>query len=323
MEAVPFIAAISPFVDETSAMADIILAPHSALESWADDVPQPGVGLSSASIAQPVVAPIHDTRACGDILIELGRRLGNDMAEVLPWDNGYNYLRARWREIHASRAASLNMDFDTFWNNVLQAGVWAEDRRGPSLPVPATVLDPGDGAAPDEEFPFYFQPYVSLAWLDGRAANLPWQQELPDPLTGVVYNSWIELNPVTAGRMQLSDGDVVEVRSASGSLRAPVLVYPAVRPDVVSMPIGQGHRTFGRYASERGANPLSILNDTTDRDSDALAWCATTVNVSKTGEHVKLIRMSGTPRELGRSILGPYGEGGKPAPHDDADEHHG
>ena len=120
----------------------------------------------------------------------------------------------------------------------------------------------------------------------------------------------------------LRDGDVVEIQSASGSLRAPVVTYPAIRPDVVAMPIGQGHRNYGRYASGRGANPLAIVNNLVDRDSGALAWGATMVGISRTGDHVDLIRTSGTPRELGRSILSPYGEGGKPDPHAD-DEHHG
>lgn len=321
IESVPFVTAISPFVDDTSAMADIILTPHSALESWGDDAPQPGVGLSTASIAQPVVAPVHDTRALGDIIIELGRRLDNNVATTLPWDTTYDFLRAQWRKIYDARAGSLDgMNFEEFWNSVLQAGVWAEERKGPALAVTSGVIDPGTPVIPDGEFSFHFQPYISPIFADGRGANLPWQQELPDPLTGVVYNSWIELNPATAKEMKLKDGDVVEVSSASGSLRAPVIIYPAVRPDVVAMPIGQGHQHYGRYASKRGANPLAILNDTVDRDSGALAWCATTVSIKSVGERVALIRNSGTPRELGRSILGPYGEGGKTR-HESDDDH--
>ncbi len=318
---VPFVAAISPFIDDTSAMADVILAPHSFLESWSDDTPQPGVGIASASIAQPVVAPVHDTRDFGDIVIEIGRRLGRDVATQLPWENTLEFLQARWRELYGPRSAELgSMEFGKFWNNVLQAGVWAENRKGPALPAVSRVIDPGEPAAAGDGF--YFHPYVSLAMADGRGANLPWQQELPDPLTGMVYNSWVELNPATAKELGVEDGDVVTVSAAGGSLEAPVVVYPAVRPDVVAMPMGQGHRTFGRYASGRGANPLSIVDETVDRDSGALAWGSTTVSVAKTGRRVKLIRQSGTPRDLGRSILGPYGEGGKPAPHGD-DEHHG
>ena len=45
----------------------------------------------------------------------------------------------------------------------------------------------------------------------------------------------------------------------TGSLRAPVVISPGIGPDAVAMPVGQGHETFTRYASGRGANPLAIL----------------------------------------------------------------
>lgn len=324
IDAVPFVYAISPYVDETSAMADLILPPHASLESWFDATPDPGIGLAAASIAQPVVKPIHDTRAAGDIFIELGRRIDGDLAEQLPWDDTRAYLQARWRELFDARAGSFgDKTFERFWSDVLSAGVWAEEQRGPELPRPATVIDPGTPAAPGGEYPFHFVPFLSQAFHDGRGAKLPWQQELPDPLTGVVYSSWIELNPETAKRLGVRDGDVVEVASAAGTLRAPAISFPAIRPDVIAMPIGQGHATYGRYASGRGANPLAIVADIADRDSGAHAWCATPVKIERTGERVRLTRLSGTPRDLGRSILGPEGEGGRPRHHDDADEHHG
>lgn len=325
IDAVPFVVAVSAYVDETSAMADLILAPHAALESWYDATPQPGVGLATASIAQPVVSPVHDTRAAGDIFIELGRRIDGEIAATMPWDDMQSFLRARWKQLYDTRAAALGgKSFDGFWNDVLAAGVWAEEVRGPDLPSELPVVDPGDvEAAAGGEFPFHFVPYLSQAFHDGRGANLPWQQELPDPLTGVVYASWIELNPQTAAELGLRDGDVVEVRSRAGSLRSPVVTYPAIRPDVIAMPIGQGHEHYGRYAAGRGANPFAILTDTADRDSGAHAWCATNVALTPTGERVRLARLSGTPRDLGRAILGPEGEGGAPAHHDDDDEHHG
>ena len=42
-------------------------------------------------------------------------------------------------------------------------------------------------------------------------------------------------------------------------MRAPVVISPGIGPDAVAMPVGQGHETFTRYASGRGANPLAIL----------------------------------------------------------------
>ena len=101
-------------------------------------------------------------------------------------------------------------------------------------------------------------------------------QELPDALTGVVYGSWIELNPATAEELGLSEGDVVDVASPSGSISVPVLVYPAIMPGVVAMPIGQGHDAYGRYAKDRGVNPIQILAPQMEAQTGSLAWARPT-----------------------------------------------
>jgi hypothetical protein len=138
---------------------------------------------------------------------------------------------------------------------------------------------------------------------DGRGANLPWLQELPDPLTSVVYGSWVELNPATAKQLGVSDGDIVDVESVHGRIAAPVCVYHAIRPDVVAMPIGQGHHQYGRYARDRGVSPIRILAPEIEPSTGALASSATRVKLTRTGRHVRLLKTDGTPRELGRHIV--------------------
>jgi anaerobic selenocysteine-containing dehydrogenase len=117
----------------------------------------------------------------------------------------------------------------------------------------------------------------------GRGADLPWLQELPDPLTTAMWGSWVELNPTTAALLGVKQGDIVTVRSRHGSLEAPVLLFPGIRPDVVAMPMGQGHQSYGRYANQRGANPVSILAALHDVPSGTLAGAATRVSIEPTG----------------------------------------
>ena len=138
---------------------------------------------------------------------------------------------------------------------------------------------------------------------DGRGANLPWMQELPDPNTSVVWGSWVEINPATAGQLGLQEGDLVAVESPNGQITVPVFVYPGIRPDVIAIPIGQGHREFGRYATNRGVNPLQILAPQMDSQAGSLAWGATRVKLAATGQRVKLVKTSGTSRDLGRDIV--------------------
>ena len=153
-----------------------------------------------------------------------------------------------------------------------------------------------DGDA--NQYPFHFLPYASQQFYDGSSAHLPWLQELPDPLTSAMWSSWVELNPQTARRLGIGEGDVVEIASAHGSVRAPAVMFPGLAPDVIAMPVGQGHETFTRYASRRGVNPIAILAPVAEPETGALAWAATRVKVARAGEpDGSLIMFAGETRE--------------------------
>ncbi|MET0659021.1 MAG: molybdopterin-dependent oxidoreductase [Steroidobacteraceae bacterium] len=307
---IPFIVSLSSFMDETTAHADLILPSHTYLESWGDDFPEPGVGFPVGAISQPVVSPLYDTRATGDIVLNLAHRLGFD--KELPWTSMKDCLKQGWQQIYQRGAPAAGAEsFEAFWSSVLQAGVWGQDAHRVA-DAPVTIdsqwiagmhIGAEEGTAADDGYPFALHLYLSSGLHDGRGANLPWMQELPDPLTSVVYGSWIELNPATAKKLGVAEGDVVDVQSAHGRISAPVVIYPAIRPDVVAMPIGQGHSGYGRYAQHRGSNPIQILAPEIEPSTGALAWSATRVKLTRTGRSVKLLKTDGTTRELGRNIL--------------------
>ena len=136
-------------------------------------------------------------------------------------------------------------------------------------------------------------------------------QELPDPMTSITYASWVEMNPKTAKDMKVMEGDVVQVESAFGKVKSRVHIYPAIMPDVVAMPMGQGHSSFGRYAKDRGSNPIQILAPAKDRKSGAFAWAATRVKITKTKERIQFAKTAGHDRMLGRNIYETTGHKGK------------
>ena len=373
---VPLIVSLSSFVDETTAMADLILPSHTYLESWGDDFPEPGVGFRAGAISQPVVSPLYDTRDTGDTLLAVAAAVNPGGA--LTAASAEEYLRDRWRAIHerdgaagaaaeavqaavaaegeeatfaseseeaavapeseeatvaaegqeaaateiapAEGAVAADADpdpagwmpdaFDEFWNSVLRAGVWGENTRADmeAVTVDAGVIgnigvDAPEFAGSSDAYPFILQPYLSLNMRDGHSANLPWMQELPDALTSVVYGSWLEINPATARELGLRDGDLVDVESPQGTISVPVLTFPAIMPNVVAMPVGQGHGEYGRYASGRGANPIEILAPQVEPETGSLAWNATRVRLSPTGRRGSLVRTGGLSRDLGRGII--------------------
>ncbi len=312
LDKVRLIVALSSFRDETTEQADLILPTNTYLESWGDDVPDPGVGFPVASISQPVVTTLYDTLPVGDIMLSLARQIGGELPMAMPWRTMEEFVKERWREEYEKRG-SADQDFEAFWQAALEAGVWGQpgviagDQIVPSgASTIAAITNPASQFAGSEtDYPLVLHPYLSASLLDGRGANLPWLQELPDPLTSVVYGSWAELNPATAEDLGIREGDVLEVETPAGSVSVPALIFPALRPGVVAMPIGQGHTAYGRYARNRGANPMDLVSMQIDDRSGDLAWAATRARVRNTGERLQIIKTDGVTRTLGRQILGP------------------
>jgi molybdopterin-containing oxidoreductase family iron-sulfur binding subunit len=117
-------------------------------------------------------------------------------------------------------------------------------------------------------------------------------QELPDPVSSSIWGLPVELDPKTAAGLRVANGDIVRVESAHGSIDAPAYVNPGAIPGVVSMPIGDGHIHYGRYATGRGANPLSILAPAYEKSTGALLMGGTRVKVSRVGDRKQWIQFS-------------------------------
>ena len=282
-EKIPYIASFGSFLDETSILADLILPDHSFLESWTEALPESGAVEAVASVAPPVMRPLHQTRATPDVLLEVGRLLRRPLE--LPWQTFDELLGASLADLPSASGFGAWTDAQEtgVWSGTLPAGLAvAEIADASPAPAPVAFAAPEfDGEA--DEYPFHFLPYSSNAFLDGSLAHLPWLQEMPDPLTSAMWSSWIEINPATAERLGIGTGDLVEVASAHGTLRTGVVISPGIAPDLVAMPTGQGHRTFTRYASGRGESPVDLLAPMTEAATGALAWAATRVRVTRMG----------------------------------------
>ena len=270
LAAIPFIASFGSFLDETSQLADLILPDHSFLESWVDSAPESGSMVAVTTAAGPVMKPLYSTRATTDVLIEVAGKLKTPVA--LPWKSAEEL----------TKSPVVSRQSESAIRNPHSAMKYAE---------PAF-----DGEA--GQYPFHLLPYASLQFGDGSSAHLPWLQEMPDPLTSAMWSSWVEINPQTAERLQLTQGDLVDVTSSQGSVRAAVMIFPGIAPDIVAMPVGQGHETFTRYASGRGVNPIAILAPSVEAETGALAWAATRVKIARAGAgDGRLIMFAGEMRE--------------------------
>lgn len=289
---VPFVVSFSPIVDETAVWADLVLPDRTYLESWGYEVVSPSFGLPLVSSQQPVIEPVFDARSTGDVLLALARGI-DAAAQALPWADEVAFLKDTIGQLPAGSAGGS--DPEVRWARYLQYGGWwpatpPAAPRQPALSLRPIELDAPRFQGDEQAYPYFLRPYLSTMLSDGRGANQPWLQGSPDPMTTVSWQTWVELAPETAGKLGIADGDIVKVSSPHGELEAPVYVYPAIRPDTVAIPIGQGHADCGRYARDRGSNPMLLLGTEVDATGSSLAWAAVRVNVERTGRTAALAR---------------------------------
>lgn len=303
LERVPFIASMTPFADETSAMADVVLPTRSFMESWHDNVPLViPAGERVATLRQPTIDPFYlrvhnqnnvvsdmpwmDTRETADVLIALSGLLGGNLANM--GTDSHDVTRRQWGTIGQSNPAQASIDNDTAWVAALgKGGVW-ENGGGTTVAsatgrvVAATAAAPAQAA--EGEFALHLFPHIQ--WTDGRNSNNNWAQEIPDPMSMAIWNSWAEINLQTAEKMGIRTGDIIKLTSANGYLLTPALPSPGLHPGTIAMPIGNGHApgVYGR--NPRGHNPLVILNPASDSATGALAYNATYVKVEKVRDAV-------------------------------------
>lgn len=305
LQKVPFKAAWVTELDETAMHCDLVLPLLSPLEDFGTHVAaNQSADVTEISIQQPLMEKLYpNTRAFGDVVLDLLRQLRPESYKLFP--DYYAYLKSA--VINAKPAYDPEVADEVFWENTLSAGVL--HRAATLQPLPATELSPEMIQQPapvsdDSQHPFSLIPAVSASMRDGRPANLSWMQESPDPLTTVVWDSWAELHPSTAKALEIREGDVLVITSAHGSIRVKAYLFPGIHPGSVAVPIGQGHESYGRFASNVGVNPLKILDPIFDQTTGELAMYATRVSITKTDRNERIAKDEGpTTLQQGRKLV--------------------
>ena len=287
---VPFKVSTAAVLDETAAACDLILPNLHGLERWDDQNTRSGV----TGMMQPVVEPVRGGMHTGDVLLKVAKVVGGAVASFNA-PSFEAHLKGEWQKnIQA-------IDFATAMREALgRGGIFAASTPNEQPRAAAGAVSytkPTFDGAGD----YVFMPYPSMLYHDGRGANKPWLLENPDPITKITWQSWVEVHPDTAAKLDVREGEIVELTSPHGKLRAQVYVYAGVRPDTLAMPLGLGHTEYGRYAKGRGVNPLDLLGAADGQGF--LPYVATRVSVARTGDYQKVARVDGTPRQLGRGII--------------------
>ncbi len=274
---IPLIISFSTLMDETAAYADYILPNHAALERF-QDVPSPeGLPYTVIGLSKPAVKPLYDTRHIGDVVIQMAKTLGGFMADAFPWRDYESFLKDaladHWRELNTKgfveirqpssqltpfKFATASGKFE-FLTSVANS---AAAREGEELPQFAPVPIEGDM----ERFPLVLIPYDSIRLANRHIANAPFMTKIIDATVLKKQLVSVEINPQTAGRLGLREGDTAELATPKGNAVVRIHLQDGILPDVLALPRGLGRWGFPDdwYINDKGVNFNDLIGPIPD-----------------------------------------------------------
>jgi len=213
-------------VDETAALSNWHLPLNHALEDWSDARSPDGL----ATIIQPVVRPMYDSRSLHEVVAALTADEARSAQQI---------VRQTWPQL-ADGAA---------WAGALKTGFVAMPQQAataaatplPSLNLPA----PRSG-----EVEIVIRPDPTIH--DGSFANNGWLQELPKPLFKTTWENVVAISPRLATDLKVDSGDMLRVESGGRAVEGPAWVLPGQPHRVVTLYLGYGRKRGGRIGTGIG-----------------------------------------------------------------------
>jgi molybdopterin-containing oxidoreductase family iron-sulfur binding subunit len=298
LEDAGFTVVFTTMPDETAQKADLILPIYSPYEDWGTHVAAYQPDDPTISFQQPLMEPMYkDSRGLNDLVLEMLKWRSKQYAQ---FNGSYEYFQTAMANV--PNDVAKGGDKEAFWNALLQKGVAKTNSSAKALNA-KMVAPKVAGYSENAEYPFHLMPTARLGLWDGRHAHIPWLQEAPDQISKVVWDSWAEIHPKTAAKLGVHDGDIIRVTSVNGTIETQVYIHKGIHPDVVAVPMGQGHEAYGRYAKDRGVNPLKILDPVVESTTGEIALHATRVKLSKAHKHQVLVKLGSSETQQGREFV--------------------
>jgi anaerobic selenocysteine-containing dehydrogenase len=299
----PYYVHISPFVSEMALYADLVLPSTTFLEEWGYDHSPPGSGFAEVIIKQPAISPIGSSRSVIDILFQIAKKLNGGVPQSFAnmGDDAEGFVKFRTEKLIP-------------WKDFLKKGVWIgkdyqykkytrifhtpskkfEFSSGNLKSLPARIRKGKEESldylphyneakflGDKEKYPFILLPYQPLMTVENGSQNYPWAQEIFLPMHGIGWDTLVEINSETAKKLKLKDGQAVWVESPFQKIKAKVKFSEGVHPEVVAIPFGQGHTSYGQWQKGIGVNPNEIIGVDYDSISGQAAFFNTRVKVYK------------------------------------------
>jgi MoCo/4Fe-4S cofactor protein with predicted Tat translocation signal len=260
----------SNYPDETASLCNVIAPNHYYLESWGDDNAIEGY----YTILQPAINPVYETRQAEQSLL-----IWSDN----PVKDYYTYVRNNWDK---NLLALGGLSGQKGWETLLQTGfvkvaaktagsyTFSHDLNA----VAQTIIDHSNNLASGGKIEL--QVYQTVAMRDGKRANNPWLQELPDPVSKVTWDNFAAIAPADMKTWGYADGDMVKIDANGYSITVPALAQPGQTRGTVSVAVGYGRTAVGPVGTNVGKNafPFYSLRNGTFQTSTSATLTSTGVN---------------------------------------------
>ena len=316
LQKVPRKVRLGLYHDHTSEACDWHLPLAHPFESWGDAEASDG----TLCCTQPLIAPLNGNRPAGtDAGADLGPppRGGRSVLEVLalmtqfafegaspkthPPVNSYVVAKARAYNLvqrafaERSGVTATAPEFATEFNRYKQLGFLpAEKDKAGRKPKPPAELklnaawvaglfaDYAPTPPPSRDaVEVCFYPDYSV--FDGRGTMNPWLQELPDPITKLVWDNAALVSPRTAAEFRFKTGDRIRLTVKGTPLEVPAFVLPGQADFSVALPFGQFGRVRIDHVPDGGGTDVFPA-----RKSDVLHF-ATGCKLELTGRQSELV----------------------------------
>lgn len=239
------------------------------LENWNDANP---VG-NQVSFAQPAINRIYDSRQWQDSFMNW---MGKD-------GSYYDYLQGMWGEGDSAAV------FASQWNTYVHDGVGTLKSESNAETSGEATVEPESGSSDESdssetmasstvaqaasaivgasdgwEVDFYVKAGIGI----GNDADNPWLQELPDPVTKVVWDHYATMNPADMKEAGLNTmmgeqqrAGMIRVIVGDQSMELPVVSMPGQKRGTIGVALGYGKAKVTEEGVERtiGKNAFAAL----------------------------------------------------------------
>ncbi|MBT3235483.1 MAG: 4Fe-4S dicluster domain-containing protein [Bdellovibrionales bacterium] len=287
---VPFSLSFASAPDESSTSSKYVAPANHFLESWGDSF----INHTTIGLTQPVIQPLYGSRMAEESILTWIGSKQKSYYDYLKNNWGKSFFKLQRKEVAAER----------FWQQSLHDGLAILDQvsikrtkfKFPALsPVIRGVIDQYNLINGGQTLTVYQKPAMG----DGRHANNPWLQEVPDPVTKATWDNYLMIAPADAKQQVLKDGDVVEVRGKRGAVKVPVLVQPGQSAGSFALAVGYGRRVSGKVGSEVGVNAYPFVS----LQNGNYLYREAGITISKTGNHRKIAQTQTHHSMEGRDLV--------------------